>query len=329
MEVCMFENEFEAIENDGIVPVVALEKNEDAVPLAKALLQANIFHMEITFRNPRDFKGTAGAIRAVKNECPEMIVGAGTVLTKELAILAIDAGAKFIVAPGTNDAVIDYCIEKKIAVLPGVSTPTEITKLYEKGLRVLKLFPAEVLGGTKFLKAVASPLPEMKFIPSGGVSKENADSYLQTKNVLALSGSWMVSKELLAKKAWTEIELLSREAKKIALGFQFGHVGINYKANDDFLADIKLLEVFGFKGVENPASWFCGKEFEIMNHANFGTHGHIAILTYSVPRALSYLTQFGFEPDMTTAKWAGEKKELIFVYLNKEIGGFAFHLKKR
>lgn len=327
----MFEKEFAAIERDGIIPVVALEKNEDAVPLAKTLLASGISHIELTFRNPNNFEGTANAIRAIKSECPKMIAGAGTVLTKELAKLAIHSGAEFVVAPGTNDAVVDFCIEKNIAVLPGVATPTEIIKSYEKGLRVLKFFPAETLGGAKFLQSLSSPFPEMKFIPSGGISQNNADSYLQTKNVLSLSGSWMVSKELLAKKAWTEIERLSREAKKIALGFTFGHVGINYKANDDFLSDIKLLEAFGFRGEENPASWFCGKEFEIMNHANFGTHGHIAILTYSVPRALSYLTQFGFEPDMTTAKWTGEKEksELTFVYLNKEIGGFAIHLKKR
>ena len=327
----MFEKEYDVLHNTGIVPVVALDSPDDAVPIAHALLKGGITAMEITFRNPSDYEGTVRAIRDVSEKVPAIHVGAGTVTSVALAKAAIDSGAAFIVSPGFKEDVVDYCIAHGIVTYPGVATASEITAAAAKGLSVLKFFPAEISGGCAALKAFAGPFPLIKFLPSGGLNPDTMKNYFALSNVAAVSGSWMVKGSLIKAKQWDEIARLSKEAVEASLGFCFAHVGINFHGDGECAEGVKELEVFGFKGVEGQASWFCGTEFELMKNGVKGKNGHIGILTYNIERALTYLAEYGFKPIADSAQWTGgaEKSPLQFIYLDKEINGFAVHLKKR
>lgn len=170
-----------------VVPVVVIRDSERAVPMARALAEGGLPCAEITFRTA----GAPEALRRIAAEVPDVFVGAGTVLSPEQAALARDCGAKFIVSPGFNPRVVDYCQEQGLPVYPGVCTPTEIEAALEKGLGVLKFFPAEPMGGAKFLSAICGPFPELKFIPTGGIGLEQLPEYLKLKPVLACGGSWI------------------------------------------------------------------------------------------------------------------------------------------
>lgn len=185
-----------------IIPVIKLDSPQEAVPLARALLQGGITVAEVTFRT----EAAADGIAAIHAQVPEMLLGAGTVLTVENAQKAIDAGARFVVAPGFDPAVVDYVVEQGIAMIPGVATPTEVSLALGRGLHILKFFPAEVLGGIKMLDALAGPFPGVQFIPTGGITRSNMESYFRCKNVVAIGGSWMVQKDLV------QVTELSREA---------------------------------------------------------------------------------------------------------------------
>ncbi|MBU3850494.1 MAG: bifunctional 4-hydroxy-2-oxoglutarate aldolase/2-dehydro-3-deoxy-phosphogluconate aldolase [Candidatus Treponema excrementipullorum] len=185
-----------------IIPVIKIDSPQEAVPLARALLQGGITVAEITFRT----EAAADGIAAIHAQVPEMLLGAGTVLTVENAQKAIDAGARFVVAPGFDPAVVDYVVEQGIAMIPGVATPTEVSLALGRGLHILKFFPAEVLGGIKMLDALAGPFPGVQFIPTGGITRSNMESYFRCKNVVAIGGSWMVQKDLV------QVTELSREA---------------------------------------------------------------------------------------------------------------------
>ena len=185
-----------------IIPVIKIDSPQEAVPLARALLQGGITVAEVTFRT----EAAADGIAAIHAQVPEMLLGAGTVLTVENAQKAIDAGARFVVAPGFDPAVVDYVVEQGIAMIPGVATPTEVSLALGRGLHILKFFPAEVLGGIKMLDALAGPFPGVQFIPTGGITRSNMESYFRCKNVVAIGGSWMVQKDLV------QVIELSREA---------------------------------------------------------------------------------------------------------------------
>lgn len=174
-----------------IVPVIVLDDAQDAVPLARALVEGGLPCAEVTFRTA----AAAEALRRITEAYPEMLAGAGTVLTPEQAEEARGAGAKFIVSPGLNPTVVDWCLENDVPVFPGVCTPTEIEMAFQKGLRVVKFFPAEPIGGLPYLKAIAAPYGMMEFIPTGGISVGNFVSYLGFDRVVATGGSWMVSPE--------------------------------------------------------------------------------------------------------------------------------------
>lgn len=185
-----------------IVPVIVIDDAADAVPLAAALTDGGLPCAEVTFRTP----DAAEAIRRIAAECPSMLVGAGTVLTPAQATRARDAGARFIVAPGFNPAVVDYCLEQGMPVYPGVCTPTEIEMALGKGLQTLKFFPAEAAGGLPFLKAVAAPYVGVEFMPTGGINLGNLPSYLGFKRVVACGGSWMAPTEWIAAKRFDQIQ---------------------------------------------------------------------------------------------------------------------------
>ncbi len=185
----------------GIVPVVVLDSPEDAKPLAEALLAGGLPCAEVTFRT-----AAAGqAIRDITSAFPEMLVGAGTVLSPDQVKAAVDAGARFIVSPGTSAAVVRYCQEQNIPITPGVATPTEVQTALELGVDVLKFFPAEAHGGVEYLKALSAPFKHVRFIPTGGIDEANMLAYLALPNVLAVGGSWMVKSELISAKRFDEI----------------------------------------------------------------------------------------------------------------------------
>lgn len=201
----------EQIEKIGIVPVVVLDKAKDAEPLAKALCEGGLPCAEVTFRTD----AAEESIRIMTEKFPEMLVGAGTVLTTEQVNRAVEAGAKFIVSPGINPNVVRYCIQRGIPVTPGTANPSNIETALELGLDVVKFFPAEPLGGLKMIKAMAAPYVGVKFMPTGGINATNVREYLAYESILACGGSWMVKDDLIKAGDFAKITELTREAADI------------------------------------------------------------------------------------------------------------------
>lgn len=203
----------------SVVPVIKLDSDKQAVPLAKALLKGGIGAAEITFRTP----AAARSIAAVSEALPEMFVCAGTVLTVEQAKLAAACGARAIVSPGTNPKVVEWCRENHIPVYPGCATPTEVEAALALGLTELKLFPAEAIGGVKLLKALYGPYSHVRFMPTGGISPQNLKDYLTLPNVLACGGSWLCPEDALAQEDWGQIEALARACSEQAAAIRQGN----------------------------------------------------------------------------------------------------------
>lgn len=201
----------EQIRQLGIVPVVVLDDAKDAGPLAKALCEGGLPCAEVTFRT----EAAAETISVMTKEYPQMLVGAGTVLTKEQVDKAVAAGAKFIVSPGLNPNIVKYCREKQIPVIPGCMTPGEMEQAMEMGLTTVKFFPAEQAGGLAFLKAVAAPYTKLTFMPTGGINAKNVGEYLSFDKIVACGGSWMVKKDLVKAGKFDEICALVREAVEV------------------------------------------------------------------------------------------------------------------
>ena len=205
-------NAMERMAHSVIVPVVVLEDAKDAVPTAKAMCAGGVDVMEITFRTA----AAADSIRAVAEGCPEVLVGAGTVITLEQCKTAVACGAKFIVAPGFDEEVVRWCIEHEIPVLPGCVTPTEIMAAMKLGLKVVKFFPAGVYGGLKAMKALSGPFGSVKFVPTGGVSTQNIAEYVSAPFIQAVGGSWICPKADIAAGNFENITALCREARAAA-----------------------------------------------------------------------------------------------------------------
>ena len=204
---------FERFSHAGIVPVVVIDHAGDALPTARALLDGGVDVMEITFRTD----AAAGAIRAVSEGCPEMLVGAGTVITLAQCRQAVEAGARFIVAHGYDEEVVSWCVEKGVPILPGCVTPTEIMAAMKHGLTVLKFFPAGVYGGLSAMKALSGPFKGIKFVPTGGVGPQNAGEYGAAPFIHAVGGSWVCTQSDIASHNFERISQLCREARQ-ALG---------------------------------------------------------------------------------------------------------------
>lgn len=237
----------------GIVPVVVLEDADKAVSVAKALRKGGIDCAEITFRTP----AAAESIKNIARECPDMLLGAGTVLTPAQVDAAINAGAQFIVTPGYNPEVVNYCVSRNIPIVPGCMDTNAIEMALSAGLDTIKFFPAEQSGGVKMLKALAGPYVNLHFMPTGGVNKDNLKDYLAFKKVVACGGSWMVKKDLIENDDYEGITKLVREAVMKMLDFRVVHVGINNESRDeeDKQAE-RLAEIFGFATDKRSASTF-------------------------------------------------------------------------
>ena len=204
-------NIFDQLQELGIVPVVVLDDVKDAQPLAKALVEGGLPCAEVTFRTD----AAEESIRIMSEKYPEMLVGAGTVLTTEQVDRAVAAGAKFIVSPGLNPKIVKYCVEKNIPICPGCTNPSDIEQALENGLKVVKFFPAEPAGGLPMIKAMAAPYVGVKFMPTGGIKPSNVRSYLEYDRIIACGGSWMVPGDLVNAGDFDKIRELTKEAVEI------------------------------------------------------------------------------------------------------------------
>ena len=316
----------EQISKIGIVPVVKIDRAEDAIPLAKALCAGGLPCAEVTFRTD----AAAEAIRLMTTNFPDMCVGAGTVLNAAQVDAAAQAGAKFIVSPGLNPKTVQYCIDKNIPVTPGTSSPSDIEAAIELGLEVVKFFPAEQSGGLAKIKAMAAPYVNMKFMPTGGINAKNLTSYLDFDKIIACGGSWMVPGDLINAGDWVQIEKLTREAVQTMLGFELAHVGINAENEEEASKAAKRFAfLFGMPEKAGNSSVFAGSAVEVMKTPYLGKNGHIAISTNYIERAVNYMESvLGAEFDQATAK-KDAKGKLKAIYLKEEIAGFAVHLVQK
>lgn len=309
----------------GILPVIKIEDASKAVPVAKALANGGIPVAEVQFRT----EASADAIRNIAAELPEILVGAGTILTTEQVDQAVEAGAKFIVSPGFNPKIVRYCIEKGVPVCPGCTSCGEMEQAMELGLDVVKFFPAQSMGGTEALKALYGPYPNLKFIPMGGINEENLVTYLKTPNVLACGGSFIAKDTLIQENKFDEIEKLAKETLALMHGFEILHVGINSADKEEGERTAAILcKLFLLEPDVREKATFAGTKFEVMHLPFRGKYGHVAIGCNFPDRARSHLERLGVEFDDSTATY-DENGKLKFVYFKDDIGGFAFHLIKK
>lgn len=317
-------NVLDRIEESGIVPVVVIEDAAKAVPVAKAVLAGGIDVLEITFR-------TAAAEEAIRSVCgavPDILVGAGTVITLDQCKAAVEAGAGFIVSPGFDEEVVKWCLNKGIAVLPGCVTPSEIMAAMRLGLKTVKFFPANIFGGLGAMKTLNGPFSGVRFVPTGGIDAKNAAEFLSAPFVHAVGGSWCCSKADISAGNYEKITSLCAEARQLVLGFEVAHLGIN---NVDAQAAREICgilnDAFGFQSKEGNSSIFVTERIEVMKSQYLGEKGHIAILTNRLSSAVAELEKRGYEIDPETEKYKDGRP--IAVYLKKSVGGFAVHLVQR
>ena len=307
----------------GIVPVVAINDANKAEKLAKAMIDGGIPCAEVTFRTA----AAEEAIRRMSAAYPEMLIGAGTVINPELAEKAVAAGAKFIVSPGFDPKTVEWCLAHNVPVVPGVATPSEIQMGLNYGLKVLKFFPAEALGGVNMLKNLAGPFGQVKFMTTGGINANNLGDYAKTPNVLAMGGSWMVKGDMIENEEWDKITSLCKEAVTKLQGLELIHVGINMNSEDEANAVAADFSRFGLDVNNGNSSIFMNRCVEIMKSKFLGTNGHIAFKCYDIERTLYFLKNNGFTVNEDTVKYDAKGKIKV-AYLNEEIGGFAVHLVK-
>ena len=308
----------------GVVPVVVLDDAKDAVPTANALVAGGIDVMEITFRTA----AARDSIAAVAASCPDMLVGAGTVITLDQCKAAVEAGAKFIVAPGFDAEVVKWCVDNGVAVTPGCVTPTEITAAMKLGLKVVKFFPANVYGGLNAMKALSGPFGSIKFIPTGGVNGQNVGEYIAAPFIHAVGGSWVCAKSDIAAGNFDKITALCKQARADILGFEVAHIGINCQDAEESMAVCEQLnKAFDFETKTGNSSNFSTSAIEVMKSMYLGKNGHIAVRTNSMAVAVAELEKRGFVVDPETAKYKGDR--MIAVYLKDEFGGFAVHLLQK
>jgi len=312
------------IHDIGIVPVIALDKVEDAAPLARALCNGGLPVAEVTYRT----EAAHDAMIEMRKACPEMIIGAGTVTSREQVDSALDAGAEFIVSPGINADTVEYCIEKGVPILPGTSCASDLEIALHYGLDVVKFFPAEQLGGLKMIKALAAPYNKLKFMPTGGIKENNVNDYLNDPVILACGGTWMIDKKAIAEKNFDRIEELTRNAVNTMLGIRIKHIGVNEENGNGLELAKQFATFFNGNIRETSKGWFGSELVEIMQEEKKkGRYGHIGVQVNNVDRARRYYETKGYHFDEASASY-DERGDLKFIYFVEEIGGFAIHLTK-
>jgi 2-dehydro-3-deoxyphosphogluconate aldolase/(4S)-4-hydroxy-2-oxoglutarate aldolase len=315
----------ETLDKIGIVPVIKIDDAGKAVPLAEALQAGGIPCAEITFRTAQGEE----AIRRIAQTLPDVLIGAGTVLTTKQVDRAIDAGARFVVSPGFNPAVVSYCLKKEIPIVPGCSTPSDMELALEAGLDTVKFFPAEQAGGLDYIKAVSSPFSSLRFMPTGGINAENIGRYIAFEKILACGGSWMAPADLINAGKFEEIARLCREAVYNMLRFSVAHMGINTENEDEARKTSESFgNLFGLTLKPGNGSLFAGDFLEVMKSPNYGAHGHIAIRVNSITKARYHLERQGYAFSNEGIK-TDAKGRMTVIYLKDEIAGFAVHLLQK
>lgn len=308
----------------GIVPVVKIDHIEDAVPLANALCEGGLPIVEVTFR-------TQCAKEAIKNmceACPEMLIGAGTILSKHQVDEALEAGASFLVSPGFNPEIVRYCLEKKVTIIPGCATPSDMEKAISFHLDVVKFFPAEANGGIASIKAMSAPYPQLSFMPTGGIHAQNVKTYLAFDKVLACGGSWMVNSELLEHKQFDEIKRLTKQAIQVMLNLEVAHISLPNSDEKTCESNTqKLANLFQQSIIEDTQANIVGS-FEIMKNSGRGMHARICVSTSSIERAMFHLQRNNITFDLESATY-DKKNKLASIFVEDEINGFAFQLVRK
>ena len=312
----------EKISRIGIVPVIKIDRIEDAEPLAKALCEGGLPVAEVTFRTEH----AKQAMQIINEKFPDMILGAGTVLTTKQVDDAIEAGAKCIVSPGLNPEIVRYCQSKNIMILPGCANASDIEAALSFGLTTVKFFPAEPLGGLKMIKALAAPYVNVNFMPTGGVKENNICDYLAYDRIVACGGTWMIDSKLIANGEFDKIKELTQNAVKTMLGLKLDHVGINATPSTSEGIANEMAGLLQCDVRATSKSFFAGETVEVMNENGRGTHGHICYTVNSVDRAVRYFEARGYK-FVEETKQFDAKGHLKFAYFEGEIGGFAIHLK--
>ena len=309
----------------GIIPVIAFNSVDEAIPLCKALMDGGLPAAEVTFR-------TACAeecIRKIHQELPDMLLGAGTVLTTEQADRAMDAGASFIVAPGFDPIVTQHVIDKGGIMMPGTCSAGEMQQAMNMGCEAIKFFPAEANGGVDKLKNIGAALKTCKWMCTGGVNAKNVNNYLAYPQIIAVGGTWMCKSDKIKAGAWDEITAMSKEAVDVMLGLELGHIGINCADDAEAMKTAETLGSLLSMAVKpgNSSIFVGNKEFEIMKKPGRGTHGHIAIKCNNIDRAVYHLSRRGVKFDMDSMVTKNDKH--IAIYLADEVAGFAIHLVQK
>ena len=309
----------------GIIPVIAIDNADHAIPLAHALIDGGLPAAEVTFRTAAGEE----AIRRISREFPHILLGAGTVLDVEQCDRAVAAGARFIVSPGYNPELVEHCLKKGIPVLPGCVSASDLTCAVNAGLDAVKFFPAEPSGGVAFLKSLAPVFPGLSFMPTGGVNVKNLMDYLGYDRIFACGGTWMVKKPLIEGERWQEITEICREAVKTMLGLTLHHVGINCKNEEEASSVAKAFsDLLGLEVRPGRSSIFAGGAVECTKSPLPGWHGHIAIGTNSIDRAIWHLERRGYQFDKSNCK-KDDAGRIKSIYFRGEIGGFAVHLVQK
>ena len=309
----------------GIIPVIAFNDVDEAIPLCKALMDGGLPAAEVTFR-------TACAeecIRKIHEELPDMLLGAGTVLTKDQADRAMGAGAAFVVAPGYDPHVTQHVIDKGGLMMPGTCSAGEMQQAMNQGCEAIKFFPAEANGGVDMLKNIGAALKTAKWMCTGGVNAKNVNTYLANPQIIAVGGTWMCKSDKIKAGAWDDITAACKEAVDVMLGLELGHIGINCADDAEAMKTAELLGGLLSKAVApgNSSIFVGNKEFEIMKKPGRGTHGHIAVKCNNIDRAVYHLGQRGVKFDMDSMVTKNGKN--IAVYLADEVAGFAIHLVQK
>ncbi len=307
----------EQIRLNGIVPVIKFDHADSAVPLAETLIKSGLPIAEVTFRTD----AAEESIRRITAACPEMLVGAGTVLTLEQVDRALSAEAQFIVAPGFNRKVVEYCVKKNVPVFPGCSTPSDIEQALELGLTHLKFFPAEQSGGLAMIQALAGPYPSVAFMATGGINEKNIAAYLAHPKVFACGGSWMVKSSLINEGRYDEIGRLVKDALKLSMGFALRSVGIP-QLSSDFIDEAKqFAQLLMLPFAENAVSVCAGREFIFLKDTAEGTKGIIEVGVHSVDRFCAWAERNGFHFKHDSFQYDGKGRKLSGS-LEKLISGF-------
>ncbi len=309
----------------GIIPVVVIDKAEDALPLAKALYDGGIKAAEVTFRTA----AAAESIKIIADNFPDMLVGAGTVLTPAQADEAVKNGAKFIVSPGLNPIVVQHCIDIGVPIIPGTSSASDIEQAMTLGLTTVKFFPAEAAGGIPMLKALSAPYKNIKFMPTGGLSEKNFNEYLSLDCVLCAGASFIASSKLVKEGNFEKIKEIAKETVAAMHGFKVVHVGINAENPDNAYSVAKQFAPFCLEiSKDSDSGMFLNKDIEIMKKPWYGEKGHIAIACNNIKRAEAYCKSKGVK-FLEETKKVDAKGDYKAVYVDGDIAGFSVHLMQK